>query len=81
MSDLKRLEDLTTGQRALLLKRLAQRGAAEPAPAADPAALSFAQERWLFQDQRSQLIPRIPLLARSGCGGGWTGTPCNKPCS
>ncbi len=63
MSDLKlRLEDLTTGQRALLLKRLAQRGAAEPAPAADPAALSFAQERWLFQDQLSPADPAHTIV-------------------
>lgn len=54
MSDLKlRLEDLTPAQRAVLLQRLAKRSAAKDVPAADPADLSLAQERWLFQDQLS----------------------------
>lgn len=58
MSDLKlRLGDLTTAQRAVLLQRLAKRDVPATAPAADLSEVSFAQERWLFQDQ---LSPRDP---------------------
>ncbi|WP_281955800.1 non-ribosomal peptide synthetase [Pseudophaeobacter arcticus] len=58
MSDLKlRLEDLTPAQRALLLQRLAKREAVKTVVPADPADLSFAQERWLFQDQLSPADP------------------------
>lgn len=58
MNDLKlRLQDLTPAQRALLLQRLAKREVAEAGLAADPGHLSFAQERWLFQDQLSPSDP------------------------
>lgn len=58
MSDVKlRLDDLTPAQRALLLQRLAKREAVKTAAPADPADLSFAQERWLFQDQLSPKDP------------------------
>ena len=58
MSDMKlRLQDLTPAQRAVLLQRLAKREAAKAPPAHDATDLSFAQERWVFQDQLSPADP------------------------